>query len=109
MLSRSRIGLFLLAVVVTGCATAKVTDSEQLARANTTRPSQIWVYDFIASPEDLAGPSDVADTDKADSQPATPSAEQLELGRQLGAQIAQELVTRIQAMGLSAQVAPQGA
>ncbi len=110
MLSRSRIVLFLLAVVVTGCATAKVTDTQQVASANTTRPSQIWVYDFVASPEDLAGPSDIADTDKADSQPATPpSAEELELARQLGAQIAQELVTRIQALGLSAQVAAQGA
>jgi hypothetical protein len=61
------------------------------------------VYDFVATPAEAATDSGVA----AQSTVQTP--EQIDMGRQLGAQIAKELVTDIQGMGLPAQEAGAGA
>jgi len=57
------------------------------------------VYDFIATPADAPADSDVA------AQGTTQTAEQIDMGRQLGAQIARELVADIEGMGLPAQKA----
>ncbi len=103
MKSHARIVLCLLALMaIAGCASTKVTERQQLATEKIARPNQIWVYDFVATPADMPGGADVA----ANSTPQT--AEQVDMGRELGAQIARELVAQIQAMGLPAQVATAG-
>jgi hypothetical protein len=61
------------------------------------------VYDFIATPTDVPADSDV------NVQNAAQTPEQIEMGRQLGAQIAQKLVAQIQGMGLPAVEATRGA
>jgi hypothetical protein len=93
--------LFALVAVV-GCASTKVTERQQLVTGQIARPNNIWVYDFVATPADAPTDSDVA----AQSAPQTP--EQIDLGRQLGAQIAKELIADIQGMGLPAQEAGAG-
>jgi hypothetical protein len=95
------LSLFALAFVA-GCASTKVTERQQLVTERIARPNQIWVYDFVATPADVPGGSDLA----AHTTPQTP--EQIEMGRELGAQIATELVAQIQGMGLPAQVATDG-
>src|SRR5208282_3911767 len=103
MKSRKYIVLFLFAlVIVTGCASTKVTDRQQLVTGQIARPNNIWVYDFIATPADVPSDSDVA------KQGTTQTPEQIDMGRQLGAQIARELVADIQGMGLSAQEGTSG-
>jgi hypothetical protein len=96
------VGLFAL-LIVAGCASTQVTESPQFSTGQIARPNNIWVYDFVATTADAPTDSGIA----AQSTLQTP--EQIAMGRQLGAQIAQELVTDIQGMGLPAQEAGAGA
>src|SRR6266852_1426655 len=93
MKSRDHIVLCLLVLVaVPGCASTKVTDRQQLVTGQIARPNNIWVYDFVATPADVPSDSDVS------AQGTAQTAEQIDIGRQLGAQIAKELVADIQGM-----------
>lgn len=102
MHERSRGARWLLAcVVLAGCASTEVTNRETYDGPQLARPDRIIVHDVAASPADLPAGSPLAG--RADVAPAAPmSAEALRTGRELGAQIAEELVTDIQGMGLPA-------
>ncbi|MEW6440100.1 MAG: DUF4410 domain-containing protein [bacterium] len=92
--------LFVL-VVAAGCASTKVSEREVLVKGRIPRPDRILVYDFAASPADV--PADSAIAGQLE-EPGTPqTAEQIEAGRRVGAEIAAELVEQIHAMGLPAQ------
>jgi hypothetical protein len=107
MRSTSRIVLCLLALfVVAGCASTNVTQQTPISSPGLARPNQIWVYNFVANPADMPSDSSIAGQVGAPSTP--PTQEQLDQGRQLGALIAQELVSDINAMGLSAVQAGPG-
>ena len=83
-----------------GCASTKVSDRESYSAGKLPRPAQIIVYDFVATPDGVAPDSALAGQTAA---PATlPTAEQVEVEKQLGMQIAEELAANIRAMGLSA-------
>ncbi|MCX6927929.1 MAG: DUF4410 domain-containing protein [Verrucomicrobia bacterium] len=97
-------GLFALAVLA-GCASTKVTDQTRFVHEKLARPNQILVYDFSASPADV--PADSAFAGQSSASATPPTAEQADIGRKLGAQIAAELVAAIREMGLPAtQVLP---
>jgi Domain of unknown function (DUF4410) len=97
---RNRIVLTLCAlVVIAGCASTKVTEQSQPTKLKLARPKHIWIYDFVATPNDKPANSDVA----VEKERQTP--EQIEAGRQLGAQIALELAAKLQEMGLPGYVA----
>ena len=99
MNSHSRIVWCLFAlVVVAGCASTKVTDRQMLVNEKLPRPDHILVYDFVATPADVPADSALAGAYSEDPTPQT--AEQIETGRQLGAQIAAQLVEEIRRMGL---------
>ena len=86
-------------VLLSGCASTKVIDREVLVREKLPRPERILVYDFAATPADVPEDSSLA----GHYEPTTPpSAEDIKAGRQLGTEIAQELVAAIQGMGLPA-------
>ena len=105
MTSRSRIVLSLFAlIVVAGCASTKVSDRQILVTEKLPRPDRIWVYDFVATPADLPADSPIA----RDSAGTPQTAEQIATGRQLGAQIATQLVEEIRGMGLPAERASTG-
>jgi Domain of unknown function (DUF4410) len=93
-----------LFVGVAGCATTKMTNRQQLVTGQLPRPEHIWVYDFAATAADVPAASTIASQYSATPQ----TAEQVALGRQLGAQIAAELVEEIRAMGLPAARAGAG-
>jgi hypothetical protein len=102
MKSRSRFVLCLFAlVVVAGCASTKVTNRRQLVTGPLPRPDHILVYYFGATPADVPADSGFAGQVAEPSTPQT--AEQIEAGRQLGAQLAIELAANIRAMGLPAE------
>jgi uncharacterized protein DUF4410 len=89
--------LFAMAVLV-GCARTDITERQSnIGNEKLARPGRILVSDFGTSPADV--PPESAITGQS-TEPQTP--EQVETGRKLGAQIAQELVSQIQAMGLPA-------
>ena len=107
MKTHSRIVSCLFAlVVVAGCASTKVTDRQILVTEKIPRPDHILVYDFVATPAEVPADSPVAG---ASSEQATPqTAEQIATGRQVGAEIAAQLVEEIRGMGLPAVQASAG-
>lgn len=95
--------LFSVAVValLAGCASTTISNRQQLVTGPIPRPAHIWVHDFTATAADLPADSALAGQPDVDTTPQT--AEQIEAGRQLGAQIAAQLVEQIRAMGLPAE------
>ena len=93
----------LVLVLLAGCASVKVSDTENLVTGKIPRPHHILVYHFAATPAEapeLAHQYAAADTSQ--------TAEQIQGGRQLGAQIAREVAAAFRAMGLPAEAAPIG-
>jgi hypothetical protein len=88
-------------VVVAGCASTKVSDRQQLVSERLPRPDQILVYDFVATPADVPAESAVAQHPSVQPKPQT--AEHIETGRRVGAEIATHLVQEIRSMGLPAE------
>jgi len=108
MITRNRaISIFFVLAVLSGCASTNVTQQTPMVSPGLARPNQIWIYDFIADPARLPADASIGPGLSAPTTPLT--AEELETGRRLGAIIAKQLVTNIQAMGLSAVQAGPGA
>lgn len=100
-MTRLRILSCLLVLLIAGgCASTKITGRETYSGGPLPRPGQIIVYDFVTSPEGVAPDSGIAGQTAAPATP--PTAEQIELNKQLGSQIAEELAADIRAVGLSA-------
>jgi hypothetical protein len=97
------IGLSIL-VAVAGCSSIRVTDQRAYEGEKLPRPDRIIVHNFAATPDDLPAWSEAAGRH---AEPATPrTAEEVETGRELGIELARELVQKIQEMGLPAVRAP---
>jgi Domain of unknown function (DUF4410) len=97
-LSRAALWLFAL-VVVAGCASTEVTERQRYQGEKLARPDRIIVHDFTANPAEVPPESALA-AELASA--GTPTPEQLEVGRKLGAEVAKQLVAELQAMGLPA-------
>jgi hypothetical protein len=98
----SRITVCLLALLfVAGCASTKVSDRQQLVTGPLPRPDHILVYDFVATPADVPGDSELAGQLPENSAAQTP--EQIEAGKKVGAEIAAKLVEMIRGMGMPAE------
>jgi hypothetical protein len=93
-------------LMIAGCASTKVASRNELVTGQIARPNTIWVYDFAATPEDV--PADSAFAGQY-SEHSTPQTEQeIATGRQLGAEIAAQLVEQIIGMGMFAERASAG-
>jgi hypothetical protein len=91
----SLLGLLVLA----GCASTNITNREILnPDAKLARPDRIIIYDFSANPSDVPFDSQIAEQRSAEP----PSAEQIQFGDKLGAEVAKNLVQEINDMGLHA-------
>ena len=84
-----------------GCASTKVTDRQILVDEKIPRPDHILVYDFAATPADI--PADSSLAGRHDEHPASQTAEQIEAGRKIGAEMAAQLVEQIHSMGMPAE------
>lgn len=88
------LALFLIA----GCAQTTVNQEQSYGGPRLARPARILVYDFAANASDLpAGYTIAVAAPNADQ-----SSDDLSLGRKLGAEIAKEVVSELQSMGLPA-------
>jgi hypothetical protein len=102
MKTHCRFAVSLIAlVIVAGCASTKVTNHQVLVDERLPRPDHVLVYDFAATPADIPAYSAFAGQAAELSAPQT--AEQAAAGRQLGAEIASQLVEQIRAMGMPAE------
>ena len=107
MKSRNCIALSLLAIfVIAGCASTKVTSRDQQFTGKLPRPATIWLHDFAATPADVPKDSLIAGVYSEHKVPQT--AEQIETGQKLGAEIASELIQRINKMGMAAKKTEKG-
>ena len=86
-------------VVMTGCASTEVTERQRYEGAQLARPDRIIVHDFTANPAEV--PPESAFAAQMAGAP-TPTAQQIEVGRELGAQVATDLVAELREMGLPA-------
>jgi hypothetical protein len=97
-LSRAAVWLFAVAVLA-GCASTEVSERQRYAGEKLARPDRIIVHDFTSDPAQVPPDSPFA-TRLAGAVRPTP--EQEDLGRKLGAQIAEDLVAELKGMGLPA-------
>ena len=86
-------------VVLAGCASTEVTQRQRYEGEKLARPDRIIVHDFTGNPAEVPPESPFA-AEMAGT--ITPTPEQQEVGRELGAQVAKELVADLQGMGLPA-------
>ena len=104
---RNHIVMCLVALlVIAGCASTKVTGRDELVTGRLPRPNTIWVHDFAATPADVPAESALAGQDLEHSTPQT--AKEIAIGRQLGDEIASQLIEQINSMGMSAERASAG-
>jgi hypothetical protein len=87
-------------VLAAGCASTEMTGQETLVTGPLPRPGNILVYDFAATAADVPTNSVLAQQYSLDVTPQTPG--QIAAGRQLGTEIAADLVGQIQSMGMPA-------
>lgn len=83
------------------CSSIGIQNREEYRGEKLARPDRILIHDFAANPDDLPSWSEAARANAGAR--ATVSADEAEAGRQLGIQMTQALVKRIDAMGLDAE------
>jgi len=88
-------------IVVAGCASSEVTgEKSYVGDEKIARPDRIIVHNFVSSPAHVRADSTLAGQYDEHDTPQTH--EEIEAGRKLGAQVAQELAAKIREMGLPA-------
>jgi Domain of unknown function (DUF4410) len=97
-LIRTVVGLLALAILA-GCASTKVTSRDTYDGPALPRPDRIIIQDFAATPAEV--PADSALTAEA-AAPAAQTAEDIEIGHKLGAEVAEQLVADLREAGLPA-------
>jgi hypothetical protein len=93
-------GLAVLGLLLSGCSTTKVSNRDEYEGGKLPRPGRILVYDFAATPEDLPAWSDAAS--RFAGAHADMQSDQLAAARKLGADLARELVSDVNDMGMTA-------
>lgn len=90
----------LAAVALSGCSTTNVTGTQSdIGNAKLPRPNLIVVNDFAATPADIASASPET---VPYGEPVSQTPEEAAAGRKLGALVAKEVVSEINALGLTA-------
>lgn len=99
-LTRIVVSVVVLMLAV-GCASTKVTERHRhMGKEKIAKPERIYVYPFAPTHADIPSWSTAAKKYAQPSKPLTP--EEYEIGRELGALVAKELVTEINGMGVLA-------
>ncbi len=105
-LSLTVVSMLALAVLA-GCASSDVSARRSyVGDEEIARPGRIIVHNFAATADDI--PADAAIAGHYDRRDTPQTAEEIELGRQLGARVADELVKDILKMGMPAERAGSG-
>ncbi len=105
-LSLTVVSMLALAVLA-GCASSDVSSRHSyVGDEEIARPGRIIVHNFAATADDI--PADAAIAGRYDRRDTPQTAEEIELGRQLGARVADELVKDILKMGMPAERAGSG-
>ncbi len=108
--ARPAIGVLLISLVclgnLAGCASSDVS-SRRTYEGEIAKPARVVVYDFSATPQDV--PADSVLAGQFAQREAPQSEEEIALGRDLGARVAKRLVENLNALGIVAERAADGA
>ncbi len=97
----------LVLFTIAGCASSEITQRQDTPDVDqVAKPDRIIVYDVAATPADI--PASASITGYYDKRETPQTAEEIELGRKLGAKAAAHLTARIREMGLTAERAGDG-
>ena len=91
---------------IAGCASSEIT-SQNRYEGELAKPARIVVYDFAATPQDVPPTSALAGLYATRETPQSP--EEIALGRELGSLVAAKLVAELDARGIPAVRAADGA
>lgn len=83
-------------LLLAACASTEVTERQVHEGEPLPRPDRILIHDFVATPDDL--PADSA----LEAEPTPMTDEQEATAREIGAAVAEALVTKLQGVGLPA-------
>ena len=95
----------IVAILLAGCASTKVTNETPMAQGSVPKPKNILVYNFTGDPS-MIPPDSVAAAQVDRTNP--PSPQDIQTANEYGAVIAQRLVENIRAMGMPASLATAG-
>ena len=95
------LGLFLGLLILAGCASSGVEKRESTAAADTAvKPKRVVIGEFTATPDRIPDRPEIAAY--FEDREAPPTAEEIELGQALGDQVANQLVSQLNEMGIPA-------
>ncbi|SMF94819.1 protein of unknown function [Methylomagnum ishizawai] len=97
---------FVLAFAVlglAGCAGSKIKNTTEIAASGLPRPQQVLIYNFAVSPSEVKAGSGLL----SKLQNTDPTAEEMQIGREVADALATELTVKLQSWGLNAIRADQ--
>ena len=100
--------LWLIALLVAGCASASVTGAQR-ARGKLPRPDRMLVYDFAVTPQDVALDRGAGPKFARGSGTAAQSQEEIRVGRAVSKVLSDNLVKELRKRGINAYLANKGA
>jgi len=107
-LLRSSVACLFILFVTSGCSSTTVSDRTEYEGARLAKPGRILVYDFTANAPDVPPESSFTAAHAVAQTP--PTAQELDLTSQLGAEVAKQVTAQLVDAGLPAvQVAGQPA
>jgi hypothetical protein len=99
--------LLLTISVLGACASSEITGRQAYSeQEKIARPGRVIVYDFAATPADIPPSARITGYYSVRQTPQT--SKEIQLGRQLAAQVSKKLVREILDMGMPAQRAGNG-
>jgi len=90
-----------LALLAVGCAKTNVHTTDEVAYTGLPAPRQVLIYNFAASPADIKQNSSIFAKLGRNMGDSNPTAEEIELGREVADALATELTVKIANLGLN--------
>jgi len=84
----------MLSLFVVGCAGTSVRDTQEIAYSGQPRPTQVLIYNFAASPEDIQQNSSIFAKLHGQLANTNQTAEEIKLGREVADAMATELTQK---------------
>jgi hypothetical protein len=92
--------------LLSACAKTNVRTTNEVAYTGMPRPSQVLVYKFAVSPDDIKQNSSIFAKMGRSMEGGNQTAEEIQIGNEVADALATELVTKIKGMGLNAVYVP---
>lgn len=99
----TRPAVLALLLLSAGCAKTQVSTLDEVAQSGLRRPQQVLIYNFAVSPQDVQENASIFAKMARNFNGEDPTAEEMQLGREVADALAVELTQRIAALGFNPQ------